>query len=231
MVLMLLVCSFLSTHAQTRFRKWGVGVGFGVATYSMNDLTRYLEERSKTAPYGARVVKTFPAYINTALNVSYLDSVRIFEVFVGRTSTGGRLSYADRTGQYADDLLVIMGYSGAGAAFRILNTKYIDGFAGGQLFCYVNRVKETVSQEIYNNGASESSVEYVSVNFGVAPVFELQSRWTSFAVRFQCSYELHAAGSLVNTDNPDAFMTDRSGSQLSANGSGLRVKLGITYLF
>jgi hypothetical protein len=229
--ILLLLLLRVPALAQGGLPKWGLGLTGGMATFSMSDLKEYQRERINDGIPDAQIVKSFPVYFTGAVHVTYTDGRKFFDVSVGRTSTGGRISYSDYSGKYSHDMTVIMGYTAVSAGLRVANARKIDVFAAGQVLLYSNILKEKASETIYGGSGYKYQHDYVSLNLAIAPSLQLQKRIGShLMLRQQFSYEFHIASPLLR-DGSKEKLTNKSGESIRIQGQGLRINVGIAYMF
>ena len=229
--LTLLVMVSGSLYAQENPGQWGIGLSGGLASFSMRDLKEYQQEKEKD-DFNARIVKSFPVYFAASFHVTYASSRKFFDLSVGRMSTGGRISYSDYSGEFAHDLIVVMGYCSASAGFRVASPGKVNVFAGGQLLLFSNLMKEKRSEKIYGGNSWATSQEYVSLNLAAAPAIEFHRRiGKSLLIRQQTSYEVHLPSALLTNDPDPKKLTNRSGMPVKVQAHGFRAKLGFVYLF
>ena len=218
--------------AQDKIRKWGIGLSTGFASFSMKDLKEYQAESHGNFTPEGKIVKSFPAYWMGSFHVSYIDSIKFFDLSVGRTSTGGRLSYSDYSGEYSHDLTVVMVYSAASAGFRVGRIKKWNIFASAQVLAYSNLLKQRYREEIYDVYSDDYTIQYTSINLALAPGFELHRHFGSHLVlRQQTSYEIHIPGKLFLKDDFDYELTNEAGDNVKVQAQGFRIKIGLVYLF
>jgi hypothetical protein len=216
--------------AQERSRKWGIGLSSGLATFSMQDLQKYLAERQTDEFPDARIVKAFPSYFVTSLHATYADNQKFFDLSVGRTSTGGRISYSDYSGRYSHDITAVMGYSNVSAGFRVATIGKVDILMGFQILLYSNVMIEKISETIYGANSYSYKLEYSSMNLAIAPGLNFHRHiGPRFLLRQQTSYEVHIPSPLIDASNEK--LTNKSGESVLVQGQGLRLRLGIVYMF
>lgn len=212
---------------------WSVGVNVGLATFSMKDLKAYQREKQQAMPFDARVTESFPSFLNYSVSGSYTDSTRFYDIFIGRTSTGGRLSYSDYSGSYTSDLTAQMQYVGGSIGFRVARIGKVNMFTSVQAMLYANELEEETSLVIQGVSTEGEINNYVSLNFGVGPAIDLHRTFKSILVRFQGAYEFHLAGRLINeeSDADEQYMVNSKHEEIRLQAGGARVKLGIAYVF
>ncbi len=211
--------------------KWAVGIAGGIASFSMGDMKEYQSERNRASRYDTRIVKSFPVYFSGSFHVSYFDSRKFFDLAVGRTSTGGRISYSDYSGEYVMDHTVVMGYTSAGAGFRVGSYRNINIYAAANALLYSNLMKEKEQETYYDVGGSKNVREYIALSIGLAPGLELHRRiGRHLLIRQQTYFEIHIPSELISTET-EMELTRHNSDPVTAQPTGIRARLGLSYIF
>lgn len=156
--------------------------------------------------------------INAALYFSY-------------TTTGGKLSYGDYSGEIRI-LQPLIGYS-YGVVYSVflaknkfknrlrISFKTINTFSTFEINSYY-RLEDSVVKDDF---------KFSSFDFGLGSFLQYEQPVSIFKLRLKLGYDQVFGGKLKFSENNEAYLQDARGSTVRTNWSGLRTGLGISYSF
>ena len=208
-----------------------VGLMVGYGSFSMDDLKAYQQENLLLSDLPMKVVDEFPGYLLYRADFSLNTKKGLFEAFIGHTSTGGRIHYADYSGYSSSDLLVRMNYLGVSASTRLFKISSFDIYAGGRLLHYFSTVKIKASEQVYNSDLNNSgSASFGAMSLAIAPVIQVQRTVQRFVLKSDVSYEWHIPGNLYYEGDSDAILKSASGDNVTVDPTGIRIAVGVGYI-
>ena len=208
------------------FAQLDVSLATGVGKYSMSDLKKLQESIRADFPVEAKITSSFPAYWFYEGTVKKrFDNNFMTGGSFSLGSTGGRISYADYSGEIHSDQLVKF-YSFAavlGVSIKSSNQKMIYQFDVHPGITMTNLKIEFA--ENLNGQTSTDAINFRSINVAFQPTASVTKRFSSIGVHTNIGYHITALhGRLENSDGnyiKDTF----------SDWSGIRVSLGLTFYF
>lgn len=220
----LILCVALQAQAQARF---SIEPRVGLGTYRMPQMKQLQQEIRRGINVPAKATEEFPVYFNYGLIVSYhLNEQNRISLVAETGSTGGRVTYADYSGNLTYDQLLQYKSFGSlfGREFGKEQIRFAIGLESTILFSEL-RFKSDV--EIYGEGYSEAD-EFKAIGVGLKPFIGIMVPYKRFESRF-------TAGYLYN-DNKPFYLKDDEDVVLMVNNeeagpdwSGLRLTISVGY--
>ena len=203
-----------------------------LGTYHMQALEAFQQEIAKDLFVPAEVVNSFPATVGYEVGLMHqYDDRQAYGGYFSYRSTGGRIHYADYSGQVKIDQLLSsyslgMLYTGRLSAMdteeKVVPWAFIKLSGAYTLF--------DLEQYVEVGPRKESETFYLkSLNIGVEPGLSLHIPIAFFSLNPELSYELQLPGKLF-ADN-GGYLLNPQEEAVKANWSGVRVGLSITKQF
>ena len=200
----------------------------GIGVYTLTNFKEFQQELLKGLPVPARIVDDFPATMNYEFGFSHqYDGGMTLGGFIGYYSTGGRIHYADYSGQTSIDQ-VLSGYRlGMRCAKDLLDVKIRENISP-QFFIKLSATYTLFNMTQYLEVGPEHDSEtlnFQSLNTGLEPGMSFQIPVFSFLINPEISYEIQIPGKLYF--NNGLFLLNQKSSKVTADWSGLRVGISL----
>lgn len=205
----------------------------GIAGFDMKDMKKHQLEIKAQFPTDVRIVESFPAYwfYKGSLSGEITNALRLGGA-VGLTSTGGRLSYRDYSGEIECDQSTTA-WMAAVQSELLLNP---DGklpisfaFETGAAF---GRYNVDIAVELNNTRESEA-ISFRSTNIFVEPGMRAyKSIAGPLSASLNAAYHFTLFKSRQSlAENSELFLLDDSGNQVRLDWSGVRIGIGLSLSF
>lgn len=211
-----------SSHSQD----WGFKFGAGLATYRMDDLKYLQEDILGTYPVEGKITSSFPPY--TAASITLYKQI-YDHLGVGGgysfSTTGGKSSYADYSGQIYTEMSASSHRLGAYIAYMLSGGERLELSLTGRLDANYTSLSIESYYTIYNysNGLSN---QYRSLSPTATVGSELMYKLQNFALGMELGYMVDLKGKLQDTgDGDDLLDPNDSERVLRSDWSGWFVQL------
>ena len=213
-------------------QKAGLKFSFGVASYRMDDMKELQKYILSTYPVEGKITSSFPPFSTFSLTVvrELYEQIRIGGGY-GFSTTGGKSSYADYTGNIFTTMDATShrfeGYISyvitAGDRLELL----LCGRAGANL-TYMN-IESYYNVLYYSNGIFN---RYRSLSPNGSVSTELNVNFSGFSIGLEAGYQVDLTGNLKDADSGDALLDpyDRE-KTLTSDWTGWRVLLSASIWF
>jgi hypothetical protein len=207
-----------------------ISFGTGYGKYAMGDLIKLQQDFMKSYNVNAKVNAAFPGYVyyQGSVGISYS---RLFysEIFFCYGSTGGRVSYADYSGQFAMGQKVNFKSVTGSFGVRWWATKKL------QLECVIRTgpVASTLALEAFQNiGADQwtHKGKYESDGWMMEPNFKATRVAGHFGIFAFVGLNRTKANFFESVDFVDYITTPQGTYYAAPDWSGLRVGTGVTFM-
>ena len=180
-------------------------------------------------PVRVKTVDDFSS--NLGFTIGYeLTSINA-SLYFSYTTTGGKLSYGDYSGEIRI-LQPLKGYS-YGVIYSVFLAK--DKFQKRLRinFKTINTLStfETNSYYRLEDSIAKDDFKFSSFDFGLGSFLQYEQPISIFKLRLKLGYDQVFGGKLKFSENKEAYLLDATGSTVRTNWSGLRTGLGISYSF
>lgn len=226
-VLIGLTCAALSASGQVT-----VSFATGVGKYAMGGLKELQQDFIDRYQVNGQVNAAFPAYVYYEGGIGYNYNPKFFsEIFFAYGSTGGRVSYADYSGQVA--MTQKVNYKAVTSSFGIRwwrreNLQFDCVVRVGTIvsFLTLDQVEQAGTSSWSHHGKYEAVGYVVEPNFKVT---RISGHWGIFAF-VGLNTTVHQSF-FESVDFVDYITTPHGTYMKDADWSGLRVGTGVTFIF
>lgn len=183
--------------------------------------------------FDANETDNFPAYFGAQIEVVFDLEENQYGFHIGTYSTGGRIAYADYSGESTTESK-LRNITLGGIAYHRLTTEnsrlaLYSGFSAGIV---ITKYTLLARLELYDISQEESKVNFRSLNAFLSPSLKAEYKlFDPICLTAQIRYEINITGKLLWTEDDDAYLLNNEGDEVKADWSGLRVGLGVTFRF
>ena len=205
---------------------WGVTFSAGVASSQMNDL-KYLQEHIlSTYPVEGKITSSFPPFTSASITMfkQLYDHIRIGGGY-SYSTTGGKSSYADYSGDISTEMNATSHRLGAYLSYLVLGGDRLDLSLNGSLEANLTSLSIQSYYEIFNysNGMSNN---YRSLSPSVSAGGELMYTMKKISLGMEAGYLVDLKGDLKDTDDGDPLVDPNDTERvLSSDWTGWYVQL------
>lgn len=193
--------------AQNTFgQRGGMLFAFGGASYRMDDM-KYLQEHIlSTYPVEGKITSSFPPFTSSSITMfkQLYDQIRIGGGY-SYSTTGGKSSYADYSGNLSTEITASSHRLGAYLSYTLLGGDHFDlslyGRVDANLTSLTIQSSYTIlnySNSIYNKYRSISPVGFVGT--------ELMYKFNDFSLGMDAGYLVDLTGNLKDTEEGDTLL-------------------------
>jgi len=179
----------------------GISASAGMASQRMDDL-KYLQQYIlDTYPVEGRITSSFPPFTNISLVLvkEWYDHIHIGGGYTFST-TGGKSSYSDYTGNISTEISAASHRLGAYLSYTILGGERLDLSLNGRLDFNLSSVniESAINVLGYTNRIYN---QYRSISPSGTAGLELMYKFSGFSVGLEAGYLVDLAGNLKNTES------------------------------
>jgi len=224
--------SMLLSAESVYCQKAGLKLSFGAASYRMDDMKELQKYILSTYPVEGKITSAFPPF--SAFSITFVrelyEQIRIGGGY-GFSTTGGKSSYADYTGNIFTTMDATSHRFEGYISYVITGGDRIElllcGRAGANL-TYLNI--ESYYNVLYYSNGSFNRYRSLSPNGSVAT--ELNVNFSGFSIGLEAGYQVDLTGNLKDADNGDELLDpyDRE-KNLTSDWTGWRVLLSASIWF
>jgi hypothetical protein len=200
-------------------QRFNVSAGMFYGTFDMTSMKDFQDDFTHLGSHEGKIVDNFPGYFGYNAQAGYSLSRRCdIGLRYQYTSTGGRMSYGDYSGEYRMDNLLNANSYGIFTTIRLNKS-----MQWPIQFTFATGMVKTNAETIYyfrlvDTESSETFYSH-STNYYFNPAFNVNRRLTNhFLAYASAGYEFQIHGDLI-------------GKRATAEWDGVRLGFGITYLF
>jgi hypothetical protein len=213
-IIYMIALSMLLVSAQTATGQGG-GITFaiGLESSQMDDM-KYLQEHIlSTYPVEGKITSSFPPYTSASINLFKIlyDHVRVGAGYSFST-TGGKSSYADYSGNIFTDITSTSHRLGAYLSYIVMGGDRLDLALNGRLDAILTNLTIESYYSIYNSSAGMEN-EYRSISPSGSVGAELMYKFKDFSMGMEAGYLVDLQGNLKDTGDGDPLLdpndTDR----------------------
>ena len=192
---------------------WGLTFSAGVASSQMNDL-KYLQEHIlSTYPVEGKITSSFPPYTSVSIN---LFKVLYDHIHVGAgysySTTGGKSSYADYSGNIYTEITATSHRLGAYLSYIVMGGDRLDLALNGRLDANLTNLSIESYYTIYNY-SNRLTNQYRSISPSLNVGAELMYKLKKVSMGMDAGYLVDLQGNLKYTGDGDPLLdpndTDR----------------------
>jgi|GEM_PF-5416242 len=214
-----------------RSQSWSAKVNFGIATYSLNDMHDYQDYQLSLVPVKATKTQEFPPYSTYSINIGKdFGNYWNLGVEYGHGSTGGRIYYADYSGELILDQLYSYNYFGFTPSYNVYNKNDLRISLGMKLLVVLNTIKIRNTVTIAGQTQFENP-DFGATNLSFQPNISFRKSFHNFFVSSSCGYEIQTQTGLRMKGNSDVFLAGKDNHEVAVSAGGLRADLGVGFLF
>jgi hypothetical protein len=203
---------------------------FGVAGFSMKEMKRYQPQIKMQLPVDAKIIESFPSYwsYEFSLTGEVNDWMRLGAI-TGYTSTGGRMHYADYSGEIACNQTTTAKMIGLQAEV-LLNPNE------GPPVVFVCKTGATLGHYTFdmlvdiNHNADSEHYKFVANNAFIESGLNIYKQIIrNLSVTLYGGYNINVYKDKVKlTNNRDLYLLDQNGKPVHLDWTGFRVSVGIS---
>jgi hypothetical protein len=225
----ILAIVLLTISAQSSFCQGG-GIIFsaGVSSSRMDDLKSLQEYILSTYPVEGKITSSFPPFTSASITIfkQLYDNIRVGGGY-SYSTTGGKSSYSDYSGQIVSDITADMHRLGAYLSYSLMGGDRLDLNLYGKLDANLTSLSIESYYNIlsYSNGITN---KYRSISpLGVIGA-ELMYKFGNFALGMDAGYQVDLAGNLKDTEAGDPLQDPYDGTKtLTSDWTGWNVHLSV----
>lgn len=179
---------------------------------------------------GLKQVYRFPSYWGLAISSTYIKKRHQYSFSVGMYSTGGRVHYADYSGEVRLDKVATTVPVGLSYGFTLIDSKYYQIGAGLGLRVHFSRLKTDDLVEIYVSEERDAQANiYHSRELALLPqVAAVVSPVAGLKVTLEVGYSAQLKSSAPSTKNGSSLL-DKKNRPVELDWSGYRVGAIVGY--
>ncbi len=215
------------------FSQLHVSFSTGLAGFNMKEMKEHQSELKAQFPTDVRVVEAFPAFwfYELSLKGEITNQVRIGGA-IGFTSTGGRMSYRDYSGEIECNQMTT-------ALIAAIQSEVIlnpNAKLPISLTCKTgadfSRYNLDISVDV-NNTKDADNIKLNSINLFIEPGITACKRIVGkLSGTLNAGYNINTfKGRQKLVNNNDLFLLDSSGNEIRLNWSGFRLGVGLSVTF
>lgn len=204
----------------------GITVAAGLESSQMDDM-KYLQEHIlSTYPVDGKISSSFPPYTSFSINLFKIlyDHIRVGAGYSFST-TGGKSSYADYSGNISTEITATSHRLGAYISYIVMGGDRLDLALNGRLDAILTNLTVGSFYSIYNYSSGQEN-EYRSFSPGGSVGAEFMYKFENFSMGMDAGYLVDLQGNLKDSGNGDPLVdpndTDRV---LSSDWTGWYVHL------
>lgn len=180
-----------------------------------------------------KITESFPARPGFKMGLSFpvkehRDNYYFISFSIGYTSTGGRINYQDYSGEVNLDQ-ILNGYSLAGTAGYSDKSKNCFAMDYAIALKFIKTDYKIKSLIRLGQGREFKEIQLYSISAGIEPVLMPSYKIRDLRLGLSISYLLNIPASMKLDSDSDLFLTDREGNQISADWSGLKLGVHLSY--
>lgn len=209
---------------------WIFSIGGNYGTYSMKSMEQLQKNLKYSSEYPVKVVESFPSRPGFELSFMRTFKKNSIGAFLSTASTGGRLSYADYSGELNYDLIVNMTSIAFNYEHTMVQKRWWELFISLRNGISFNELDITNEVRIGSESASETE-RFESKNITLYPGVGTRIFYQKFFLRPEIGYEAHIfKDNLRFKGREDAYL-ELNSTQFKAEWDGLRLSLHLGYRF
>lgn len=203
---MIAILMLLSSAQYSLGQGGGIILGAGAASYRMNDM-KYLQEHIlSTYPVEGKITSSFPPFTSASLTVfkQLYDHIRLGGTY-SYSTTGGKSSYADYSGNIYTEMNAISHRLGAYLSYLVLGGDRLDLNLSGRLDGNFTNLTIQSYYNIYNYSDGLSN-KYRSISPSVSVGGELMYKLKTISLGLEAGYLVDLKGNLKDTTDGDPLV-------------------------
>jgi hypothetical protein len=213
-IIYMIALSMLLVSAQKATGQgWGITFAVGLESSQMDDM-KYLQEHIlSTYPVEGKITSSSPPYTSASINLFKIlyDHIRVGAGY-SFSSTGGKSSYADYSGNIFTEITATSHRLGAYLSYIVMGGDRLDLALNGRLDAILTNLTVGSYYSIYNSSASMEN-EYRSFSPSGSVGAELMYKFENFSIGMDAGYLVDLQGNLKDTGDGDPLLdpndTDR----------------------
>lgn len=187
-------------------QSFGLTISGGLASSRMNDM-KYLQEHIlSTYPVPGKITSSFPPFTSVTISgfKQLYDHIRVGGAY-SYTTTGGKSSYADYSGNISNEITAMSHRLGAYISYRVLGGNRLDLSLNGRMDANITSLTIQSYYEIYTyyNGVSNN---YRSISPSASVEAELMYNLKGFSLGMNAGYLADLAGELKDVESGNALL-------------------------
>ena len=223
---MIALSIMLVSSQQTLGQSSGLIFAFGRASFRMDDM-KYLQEHIlSTYPVEGKITSSFPPFTSASVSIfkQLYDHIRL-GVAYSFSTTGGKSSYADYSGNISTEITGSSHRLGAYLSYLVLGGNRLDLFLKGSVDANLTSMTIQSSYTIYSYINSMSN-KYRSISPSGTIGAELMYKFKNFSLGMEAGYLVDLKGNLKNTDSGNPLLDPNDTEQtLTSDWTGWYVQI------
>lgn len=205
----------------------------GLGGFKMEEMKKHQSEIQIQFPTNVKIIESFPSYWGYELSITgeVREWLRLGGM-IGITSTGGRMHYADYSGEIECDQITIA------KMVALQGEVLLNPYEGPPIFftCKTGAIFGNYVLDVLidvNNNQDTEHLKFVANNVFIEPGLKIsQHIFSHLSATLYGGYNINVyKDELKLADNKDLFLLDNSGKVVRLDWTGFRVNLGISVAF
>jgi hypothetical protein len=225
------VYAFFLLLSVSAFGQLKVSLASGYGTYSMNEMKSFQNELLADFPDDAKITEEFPGFMYYQLDVhTVIGDHFLIGGYVNYGSTGGRIHYADYSGEASANQLIRYLSGGPHFGIQIGDDEQSFNFHADLKPQFTYAMLDLQFYSRLDTQAESESLKFTSMNVGVELGFTAEKRLGNFGIDLYTGFNLNVInGNLMFDRDDEAYLQNNSGNPVNLSFSGIRVNLGVSY--
>lgn len=205
-VFLIALVMILGSSPNVLAQNYGITLGLGVASVRMDDM-KYLQEHILgTYPVEGKITSSFPPYTSVSFAVfkQLYDHIRVGGAY-SYSTTGGKSSYADYSGDISTEFTAMSHRLGAYLSYLMLGGDRLGLSLKGRMDANFTTMTIQSAYTIYNysNGLSN---KYRSISPSASVGTELMYKFKNYSLGMEAGYLVDLTGDLKNSDSGNPLL-------------------------
>jgi hypothetical protein len=213
--------------AYNTFAQIIIEAGYGMGSYSLNDLRDMNSEILKTLPVQGKVTDDFPMQPFYGIGIFH-QTTNVLSLGLTGTynTTGSRISYKDYSGELKIDNILTSWSPGLAARFKLMDKK-LNLYQETRISCAFSKLQ--MSEEIISYS---EEMTFKSSGLQIEPKFKLTYDISNLEFGVNGGYLLDIGGKNKLVGDKKSFLQFKDSTDpIKTNWSGIRLSATVSYLF
>lgn len=196
--------------------------------YSMSDMKKIQSETLNSSTIPFKQTELISGYYGYEISYNHFIQKHIFGVYLGLSSTGGRLHYSDYSGHAYSNTIIRNKHLGVQYQNRIIASSLFQIFVGGRAGISKSNVELQSAIDLNNSIVQKDEHEFNSFDIHFGPLVGIRKPIKVLYLGLNVWYELNLSGKLYSSRNNEQYLIDPSNNDpLKADWSGARLAVCI----
>lgn len=230
-VFILLHCTILTFAQKVDMQDYSIEIMLGGGSFQMNGLKEMNTFIQKSLPYRTQLVADFPSTLFYRAQAIRLDNSFHIGPSFSFFTTGSRLSSADYSGEFKNDLTVNAFVPGIIGSVRINNHKFYKLYFRPTVGTLITKLKVEESLVLFNKTVIDNSQNLTGLNFYFEPAITLQCiNIGNIHIGTTVAYGIQALGpGFYDKKFSRKIKNPATGDDFKPNWTGIRLALSILF--